>query len=257
MKTVLKIIGGVVLLVVLCVGVLAYMIMGGAQPMPDRQEIVPGVVSLKDGFVGVGVIATESGKVILIDAGNDSGAKAINTELDTRHLKRDDVWAIFLTHGHPDHRKGVAAFPKAAVYILGPDKDLALGKEKPKGPMPKFFPLSDDHVHITRTLHDGETVTYDGVNVQVFELPGHTAGSAAYLAKGVLFLGDGANFTKYGRLAGPKWIFSDDVEQGLISLRTLEHRLAPLAGSIKAVVTSHSGASVNGFKSLESFAAEK
>jgi len=256
-KTFMKIVGGVVLLVLVGIGVLAYMIMGGAQPMPDRQEIVPGVVSLKDGFVGVGLISTESGKVILIDAGNDPGAKAINAELDARHLKRDDVWAIFLTHGHPDHRMGVADFPKAAVYILAPDKDLALGKVKPKGPMPKFFPLSDDHVRITRTLHDGETVTYDGVNVQVFELPGHTAGSAAFLAKGVLFLGDGANFTKYGRLAGPKWIFSDDCQQGLMSLRTLEHRLEPMAGQIKAVVTSHSGASVNGFKSLESFASEK
>ncbi len=256
MKTFLKIAAGLAGLVIVLGGVLGWLVMGNQQPMPARQEVAPGVVSLRDGFVGVGVVRTESGKLVLIDAGNDPAAKVILQELEERHLKPDDVWAIFLTHGHPDHRKGVQAFPKAAVYILGADRDLVLGKVKANGPLTQFFPAEDDHVHLTRTLRDGETVTFDGVDVKVFELPGHTPGSAAYLASGVLFLGDGANFTKYGRLAGPKWIFTDDPRLAETSLRTLAHRLEPLAGRIKAVVTSHSGAALNGFKSMQSYLAE-
>lgn len=257
MKSAFKVFGGILALLAALVAVIGYLAMGGQRPLPDRQELAPGVVQVRDGFVGVGVIRTESGKVILIDAGNDPEAKALHAELKAQHAKPEDVWAIFLTHGHPDHRKGVAAFPKASVYLLAADADLALGKVRARGPLPRWFPAEDDHVRITRSLKDGETVSFDGVPVAVFELPGHTPGSAAYLVKGVLFLGDGANFTKYGRLAGPKWIFSDDTAMAIASLRALAHRLAPMSDRIVAIVTSHSGGSTNGMGPLESFAAEK
>ena len=257
MRTVGKILGGILIVLVLCFAGLAYLTMAGQQPLPDRQEILPGVVQVKDGFVGVGVIEAGRGHVVLIDAGNDPGAGVILAELARRNLSPEAVTAIFLTHGHPDHRRGVQKFPHAAVYILAADADLVVGKANPKGPLPRFLPNGDDHIRITRTLRDGETVKAGGIEVRVFEIPGHTAGSAAFLVRGALFLGDGAMIDKVGRLTGPKWIFSDDVAQGTQSLSVLAHRLAGEAAKVKAIVTSHAGALVSGLAPLLALAAQK
>ncbi len=249
-----KIVFWTAVVVVILFGTVGYLTMGGQQALPARQEILPGVVQVKDGFVGIGIIEAGHGRVVLIDAGNDAAGKVILGEMAKRGLKVGDVSAIFLTHGHPDHRRGVALFPRSAVYILAADADLAVGKASPKGPLPRLLPNGDDHVRITRPLHDGETVKVGAVAVRVFELPGHTAGSAAYLAGGALFLGDAAMISPAGKLLGPKWIFSDDAEQGRRSLAILAHRLLG-DPSVKAIVTSHAGALVSGLVPLEDFAA--
>ena len=94
-------------------------------------------------------------------------------------------------------------------------------------------------VHVTRPLKDGETVRVGDVDVRVFALPGHTGGSAAYLARGLLFLGDSADANKNGELVPARWIFSDDLEQNRASLKALAAKLEP--GQVKYLVFAHSG----------------
>ena len=45
-------------------------------------------------------------------------------------------------------------------------------------------------------------------------MPGHTEGSGAYLAQGILFLGDAGQITSKAQLTGPNKLFSTDAAQG-------------------------------------------
>jgi glyoxylase-like metal-dependent hydrolase (beta-lactamase superfamily II) len=189
--------------------------------------------------VCLGVVDVGNGQVLLVDAGQDATGKAILAELARRHLGSDAVSAIFLTHGHADHTAGVHLFPHAEVYALAADIPLAEGREGSHGPLTRFFPPKANGTHVTRTLHDDESVTIGSKSVRVFALPGHTAGSAAYLVSGVLFLGDSAGLKSDGTLTGAPWAFSDDSAQNHASLQALAQRLRPEQIRILAIVPAH------------------
>jgi len=238
-KTGLQIAGVVLALVVLTIVGIGYSAFGGLAPIVDGAEPAPGVRIVKSGVVSVGVVDTQDGKVLLIDAGNDSEGKAILAELTRRKLSPEAVSAIFLTHGHPDHTSGVHLFPHADVYALEADVALAEGRAGSHGPVSQLFPAKPNGTHVTRALHDGETVTVGNTAVRVFAVPGHTAGSAAYLTRGVLFLGDSAGLKSNGTLAGAPWALSDDSAQNHRSLRALADRLRPEQVQIVAIAPAH------------------
>jgi len=77
------------------------------------------------------------------------------------------------------------------------------------------------------------------VQTRSFALPGHTAGSAAYLTHGVLFLGDSAGLKSNGTLTGSPWALSDDSAQNHQSLRALADRLRPEQIQIVAIAPAH------------------
>jgi hydroxyacylglutathione hydrolase len=212
----------------------------GRSAIQDGVEL--GKVRLvKDGIVTVGVVDVGGGKVALIDAGNDVQGKAILAELKRRNLGPDAVTAVLLTHGHPDHFNGCHLFPAAPVYALAADVALAEGREGGKSPVAKLFGFKPTGIKIARGLVDGETLTLGDTKVQVFAVPGHTAGSAAYLVDGVLFLGDSAASNNDGKILPAPWQFSDDPAQNRASLKALADRLRPQAASIKTLVPAHSG----------------
>jgi len=196
---------------------------------------------VKDGFVDVGVVDLGGGKVALIDAGVDKDGKAILAELSRRNLGPAAVEAILLTHGHGDHLAGCHLFPSAPVYALAGDVGLAEGREASKGPVGKLMGIQPTGVKIARPLADGETLTLGSRSIRVFSIPGHTAGSAAYLVDGVLFLGDSAGASKDGKILPAPWQFSEDGPQNRASLHTLAERLRPSAAEVKALVPAHSG----------------
>ncbi|HCU93900.1 MAG TPA: MBL fold metallo-hydrolase [Actinobacteria bacterium] len=100
---------------------------------------------------------------------------------DEAHLRRvrDEVAAagqrvekILLTHGHPDHAEGAAAFAAmTGAPVLAADPAHRLGSEG---------------------LAPGDTVTAGGCEVRVVATPGHTADSVSLLlpADGALLTGD-------------------------------------------------------------------
>jgi glyoxylase-like metal-dependent hydrolase (beta-lactamase superfamily II) len=109
-------------------------------------------------------------------------------------------------------------------------------------------------VKVTRTLQDGETVMLDQLPVRVFGVPGHTAGSAAYLVNGGLFLGDAADATSDGTIKPAPWIFSDSQALDRASLVNLDRRLIQDGSDVKAIAFAHSGVLVNGLAPLTAFA---
>ena len=252
MKKALIVIAALVLIIVVLAGTAYFFTFAGRQPITDGFTL-NGVRVVKDGFVSLGMVDVGQGEVALIDAGNDRAGKAILAELARRQLGPEAVRAILLTHGHPDHMAAAPLFPRAEVMALEEDVALAEGRAAGKGPVQRFFPVKPTGIKIARVLHDGETVNLGGVAFRVFATPGHTAGSAAYLVNGVLFLGDAADAKDHGRIVPGPWLFGENGEQGRASLVRLAKRLAQDGEKVEVIVFAHSGVLTSGLAPLSAF----
>jgi glyoxylase-like metal-dependent hydrolase (beta-lactamase superfamily II) len=253
MKRIRKIAALVIgLLVIIAVVTIASAFVG-RQSITDGFEI-NGIRIVKDGIVSVAFVPMGTGGVALIDAGNDKSGKAILAELARRQLGRDAVKAILLTHGHPDHTAAILLFPGAQVMALGPEVALVEGRAGARGPLTRFMSVSPTGVKVSRALQDDGTVMLDQAPVRVFAVPGHTAGSAAYLVNGVLFLGDAAGATSAGTIKPATWIFSDNQPQDRTSLVHLDQRLIQEGSAVTAIAFAHCGVLVKGLAPLTAFA---
>lgn len=236
MKRALKWIGLAIATLALAVLAAWYSAFGHNSAIVDAQKLVPGVEAVKDGFVSATLLDLDTDKIALVDAGNDPEGKALLAALARRKLGPEAVAAIFLTHGHGDHLAGCKLFPAAKVYALAADVVLA----GPKCP-------------VTNPLADGEIVELGDLRLEAFAVPGHTPGSAVYLARGVLFFGDSAGASKDGTILKAVRLFSNDSAQNVASLKSLATRLAPRSREIKQLSFAHTGP-LEGFAPLTQFA---
>ena len=91
--------------------------------------------------------------------------------------------AILITHHHPDHVGGVAELlAQAPVPVHGPALEAIAGIDHPVG--------------------EGDVVCLPGLGVElrVFDIPGHTAGHVGYYGDSALFCGDTLFAAGCGRL---------------------------------------------------------
>jgi glyoxylase-like metal-dependent hydrolase (beta-lactamase superfamily II) len=241
---------GLALGIVLIAGILFVIL-----SLSNRQAITDGFESdgvriIKDGSGSVGVLSIGEREVALIDAGVDRAGKAILAELSRRGLGVGSVKVILLTHGHPDHVAAAPLFPNAEIMALESEADLIEGRAHSRGPVTRLLPAQPGGLKVGRVLHDGETLTLGHMTVRVFAVPGHTAGSAAYLINGLLFLGDSADALSSGRVRGAAWIFSDDTARNRASLARLAERLRREGAEVRGLVFSHSGVLISGDEAL-------
>ena len=93
---------------------------------------------------------------------------------------------ILLTHGHFDHYTGVAGvleqYPDLPVYIH--EKDVQDGG---RGMDLKFPRLGEKH---QRYYREGDVLHLGCLSIQVWETPGHSAGSVCLIVADVIFSGD-------------------------------------------------------------------
>ena len=157
----------------------------------------------------------------LIDAGMDRDARAI---LDSRAegLSAAQVHSILITHAHPDHWGGAAAFPNARIYAGEGDVAVLQGRASLKGPMSRVLGgMMPPPLAAVEPVQDGRVLDLDGEQVVAIALPGHTAGSTAYLWKDLLFSGDALLGHGAAAVSAPPWLFCEDSGQARRSLEKL------------------------------------
>ena len=242
MKRLLKIFGVALAgLLIAAFLVLRPMIMGNL-PATHGEELAPGVFQLVDGYVSVFALDAGEGRFVLVDAGNDPEGKAILGWLGSRGLGPSAVRAIVLTHGHPDHIAGAHLFPEAALYAFAGDTAIVQGEGRAKGPLPRLMDTPvEKRARVTHTLTDGQAVVVGTATVTAYAVPGHTAGSAAFVYGSTVVLGDNANGKTDGTVVAAPWVVSDDTAENLRSLGALRTRLAARAPAIDVLAFAHSG----------------
>ena len=240
LKRTLQITGGVVLLVAAGIGATLYSVVGGNTEIIDGATPAPDVRIIKDGFVNFGVVDVGDGHVALIDAGNDPGGAALLAELARRNVGPDAVTAIFFTHGHRDHTAGASLCPSATLYALDADVALAEGLERSHGPLTGMLGAKPTGLHV-HDLKDGAVTIVGAKSIRAIAVPGHTAGSAAYLVSGVLFLGDSAGMKTDGKLGPAPWVVTDDGPKDRASVVALGRMLESEKAAVVAIVPGHTG----------------
>lgn len=254
-KRILVTLGVGVLVLAVVAGITVYAMFGGLQALPDRQEI-NGVTLVSDGVSGVAILPAESRNVVLIDAGMDETGAAIKAELERQGRTPEAVTTIFVTHGHADHLGAIKAFPNATVMALAEEVAFIAGTVRANSPLGRVIPVQATGIRVGRPLKDGDVIPIGDEQLKVYAVPGHTQGSAAYLFRGLLFLGDMGDVTSDGEMTDGHWLFSDDMDQSHESLRRLAARLTADGERVDALVFPHSGVLEKGLQPLMDLTAE-
>ncbi|MEY4160030.1 MAG: hypothetical protein RLZZ136_651 [Pseudomonadota bacterium] len=118
---------------------------------------------------------TKTLRGVLVDAGGDlDRLKAVVARSGVTIEK------LLVTHGHMDHcgMTGVLA-RDLGVPIEGPHEDDRFWIEQLDDPA-KHYGLEGESFEPDRWLHDGDTVSFGDVTLDVLHCPGHTPGSVVF-----------------------------------------------------------------------------
>lgn len=197
------------------------------KPIENGKKYGP-VIQLVDLFTSCELVETSEGPVLFDACWREAELEA---RLREHGHRAEEVVAVFVTHGHEDHVKALPKLVNAQVVAL-----------------------EAEGLETDRVVHDGEIVFIGDTAIRVFAMPGHTAGSAAYLVGGTLVLGDAALITADGSLAPAPEDKSDDPDQAVNSLVSLAERLTAGGFDVKWLLPAHSGG-IEGRSALDEFAA--
>jgi glyoxylase-like metal-dependent hydrolase (beta-lactamase superfamily II) len=218
-------------------------------------EVTPGVVGERGVFGWLYAVRT-SGGVVLFDAGMDARGRPVDAALSALAASRPDVTDVFLTHGHVDEAAGVVAVPRARVHAGEADAELAAGGVPRHGVQRLIVPLFPrPQAHVADRIPGERSIVLPGGEVVLaIPVPGHTAGSTAYLLDGTLFVGDAAEY-RDGQLDIPDRWFSSDPAQAERSLAALSRRVVSLP--VRRICCGHGGCAPEGraVELLQDFAA--
>ena len=188
------------------------------------------------------VARTDSG-VLAIDLGWWGHERPLKRALCQLDATPADVRTVFLTHSHRDH---IAAWPMvrhARFRLAAAEVPLLEGRAEHQGWMVKAAErINDSDLPKPGTL-DVQSFSRDtsfvfgADTLRAYIVPGHTRGSAVYLFRRVLFVGDAATHTALRGFSSAKAQFSDDPTLAAENLRKLWPRLP--ANGVHVLCTAH------------------
>lgn len=181
-------------------------------------SVAPGVHRLGDAVVNFYLLENEDG-LVLVDAGLPGHYGQLKQAVAGLGWGLDDIKAVLITHGHPDHTGLAERIRKetgAAVWVTeadapilagGPRRALSLAKPE-RGMLPyllrrpasivtpahmaRLGGFTAKPVQVTRTFVAGQTLSEVPGGPVAIAVPGHTAGSVAFFfaERRLLFTGD-------------------------------------------------------------------
>jgi glyoxylase-like metal-dependent hydrolase (beta-lactamase superfamily II) len=163
------------------------------------------------------------------------GVDKVHVRTDTRtwlEAQREPLRGVFLTHLHLDHVSGMRDVPDDALVYTGPDESHEQGflNAFVRGPIDAALAGKTELKEWQPGSGDNVVDIFGDGSVWAIPVPGHTAGSTAYLARTttgpVLFTGDACH-TAWGWEHGvePGW-FSADRPRSAESLARLRALVA-------------------------------
>lgn len=181
--------------------------------------------------------------VVLIDLGWWGAEAELRTALLGMCREPADVTAVFITHAHRDHIAAWPAVAHATFYLGVPEIDEFFGEADYEG----WVPRTADQLLPAPRPRRGEvevvgidtdtTIVIGSDTIRAFPAPGHTEGSVAYLARGVLFSGDAVSHSIFGGMRLARVGYSDDVVQARRSVERLFERMRPY--DVEMICTAH------------------
>ena len=186
---------------------------------------------------------TDAG-VVVVDLGWWGADRALTDALSRLGAQPRDVVAVLLTHGHRDHVGAWRMVAHAPFYVGEGEGARLTGRTPHRGWIPRLADrlrrpaLPAPGLLVVRELRGDTALAFGRDTVRAFALPGHTAGSVAWLLGDVLLLGDGASHRPIdGRLGPARRGFSDDAALARRSLARLHRAVAPYR--VRALCTAH------------------
>ena len=181
--------------------------------------------------------------IVAIDLGWWGAEKSVRGALGKLGAKPEDVADVFVTHSHRDHVGAWRIVRRSRFHLASAEGDAFTGERRHRGWIPrgaerlKPTPLPRRGDVDLRPFSRDTTFVFGGDTLHAYVVPGHTAGSAVYLFRGTLFLGDAATYTRWGGFGPARRGYSDDARAAARSLAALWARIP--RGAVREVCTAH------------------
>ncbi|HEX8829620.1 MAG TPA: MBL fold metallo-hydrolase [Longimicrobium sp.] len=173
---------------------------------------------------------TDSG-VVLVDLGYVGAGGKLRGKLRALNAVPADVTHVFLTHSHRDHVRAWKTVRHARFHLWAPEEPLLLGTrghgDFPSRTARRVFGHGGPRpgqVDVRPFAHDS-VFALGGDTLWAYPVPGHTPGSAAYLFRGTLFVGDAVARKPLRGFGGADPFFSADTRMNRQSLLGLFARV--------------------------------
>jgi len=214
-------------------------------PPPARPHPSPGTAIALSGGPNRSMVylARVPGGLVAIDLGWWGAERSVRRALRDLGASPAELTDVFLTHSHRDHVGAWRLVRGARFHLAAAERAAFTGERRHRGWIPRtaeFLKRSElprpGEVNV-RTFSRDTAFVFGADTVRAYVVPGHTAGSAVYLFRGILFLGDAATYTRWGGFAPARRGFSDDVRTAARNLEALWDRVPRHA--VRYVCTAH------------------